>query len=338
LLTSGETRLEPNVGSRTGTYSPGVTGPLVVDAHVHVLPPAEDGRPPVRDPYDIWEYGDKPDVEVLDTPGTIEEVSAAMKAAGCDHFVALNMFVSGNELARMAAADPSAPPPTFETHLDALRERLHALNKWAVELAAGRADMTPFAAVDPSVLGGDAGAAELAWAAERGALGVKIHPVGQGFRPDDPRMDAIWDVCVELDLAVVAHSGASRGMVEWAEPLAFAPLLARYPKLKLVLAHLGGARWSQASELAEAFPQVAFDLCEIVAWDGAPHAPSRDELGRLIGNIGSDRVLFGTDFPWYDVARTVEQVLDLPHLADQEKEAILGANAARILALPVSPR
>ena len=42
--------------------------------------------------------------------------------------------------------------------------------------------------------------------------------------------------------------------------------------------------------------------------------------------------MLGTDF-WYDL--TVELVMDLPGLALEEREAILGANAARILHLPV---
>jgi len=103
-----------------------------------------------------------------------------------------------------------------------------------------------------------------------------------------------------------------------------------------VLAHLGGGRWRQAADVAAAFPNVSFDLCEIVAWAGAPGAPTRDELGSMISEIGPERVLFGTDFPWYDVGATIDQVMELPHLATEQKEGILGANAIRILGLPVS--
>jgi predicted TIM-barrel fold metal-dependent hydrolase len=55
----------------------------------------------------------------------------------------------------------------------------------------------------------------------------------------------------------------------------------------------------------------------------------------MIRLIGPDRVLFGTDFPWYDVESTIDQVMDLPHLSRDEKEAILGANAIRTLGLEV---
>ena len=85
-----------------------------------------------------------------------------------------------------------------------------------------------------------------------------------------------------------------------------------HPRLHLLLAHLGGASWHQIRAFAAAFPSVSFDLCEIIAWTGAPGAPTADELGRLIRDIGPERVLFGTDFPWYEVDRTIDQLMDLP--------------------------
>src|SRR5207248_6586390 len=107
--------------------------------------------------------------------------------------------------------------------------------------------------------------------------------------------------------------------------------------LQVVLAHLGGGAWRQTVALAEAFPDVAFDLCEIIEWIGAPQAPTADELARMIQQGGPERVLLGTDFPWYDLERTAGPVMDLPVLGQAEKEAILGENAARILALDVEP-
>ena len=45
------------------------------------------------------------------------------------------------------------------------------------------------------------------------------------------------------------------------------------------------------------------------------------------------RVMMGSDYPWYDLDHTVERVLALPLLAEEEKHAILGANALAILGL-----
>ncbi|GAI54065.1 unnamed protein product [marine sediment metagenome] len=41
----------------------------------------------------------------------------------------------------------------------------------------------------------------------------------------------------------------------------------------------------------------------------------------------------GSDFPWYDIDHSVERVMELPLLSTEQKEALLGANAIRILGL-----
>ena len=132
---------------------------------------------------------------------------------------------------------------------------------------------------------------------------------------------------------MLSHSGTARGATQYAEPRAFAEVLRKFPDLTVVLAHLGGGSWHQTAELAQRFPQVVFDCCEIVEWTGAPNAPSDEALARLIRDIGPHRVMLGTDFPWYDLDHTVERVMDLPLLSREEKEGMLGANAVRILRL-----
>ena len=46
--------------------------------------------------------------------------------------------------------------------------------------------------------------------------------------------------------------------------------------------------------------------------------------------------MFGTDFPWYQVDRTIDQVMALPHLAQEERQGILGTNAVTHLGLRVA--
>ena len=85
--------------------------------------------------------------------------------------------------------------------------------------------------------------------------------------------------------------------------------------------------------MADAFPNALFDTSEITEWHGAPLAPTQKELARLIQDIGPYRVMMGTDFPWWDPIDCVERVMDLPFLAQEEKEAILGETAVRLLGI-----
>jgi len=304
-----------------------VADELRIDAHLHLYESKVAGLRE-KETYEIWEYGPKQDIAFARFGGDIEDAEAAMAEAGYTHAVIANLFAIALLDEDLRSADP---------HVQA--ERLMAFNLWACNVAATRGQLSVFVAVDPTVLGGDPGAAHLREMVERhGARGVKIHPVVQRFLPDDPRMHPIYQACVDLGIPVLSHSGSDRDGAAYAEPGAFAGLLRRFPDLNLVLAHLGGGAWRQTAAFAEAFPQASFDLCEIIAWTGAPNAPSARELAKLILEVGPQRVMLGTDFPWYDLADTAKRVMDLPLLSHQQKTEVLGANAARILRLPVTRR
>jgi predicted TIM-barrel fold metal-dependent hydrolase len=310
-----------------------MTGPMV-DVHVHVLPSDDD---PIRDGYEIWEYGPRQGVVFSDARGTVDEIDAAVGDAGFAHVVAVNLFAA--DVVRDAALErlPEGERARGASEiLDAMPDRMREFNRWICDVARTRSWMTPFVAADPHVLGGESGAAHLRELAEsRGARGIKIHPAVQRFRPDDPGMTAIYRECRSLGLAVLSHSGSAHGPFQWAEPAAFAPVLRDHPGLTVVLAHLGGGRWRQTAELAAAFPNVVFDLCEVIEWTGAPDAPTDQQLAALIREAGPDRVVMGSDWPWYDLAHTVQRVHELPGLSDDERDGILGGNAARLLGLPL---
>jgi predicted TIM-barrel fold metal-dependent hydrolase len=296
---------------------------LRVDCHMHLYETKAAGRRE-KETYEIWEYGTKSDVVFSPLDGDIEDAEAAMAQAGFAHGIIANLFAIALLDDELRSASTAAQAT-----------RLMAFNRWACEMAANRPQLTVFVAADPTVLGGAPGAAHLREMVEdHGARGIKIHPVVQRFMPDDPRMHPIYQACVELGIPVLSHAGSSRDGAAYAEPRAFANMVRKFPDLGLVLAHLGGGAWRQTAAFAEAFPQVSFDLCEIIAWTGAPNAPTSTELAKLILDVGPQRVMLGTDFPWYGLADTADRVMALPLLSAEHKTAILGANAARILRLP----
>jgi uncharacterized protein len=301
-----------------------VASTLRIDSHLHLYKTKSAGRLE-KETYEIWEYGPKGDVVYARYDGDIEDTEAAMVEAGYAHAVIANLFAIALLDDELRAADVRRQA-----------EYLMAFNRWAYDVAAAHPKLTVFAAADPTVLGGEPGAAHLKDLVENhGARGIKIHPVVQGFLPDDQRMHPIYRTCIELGIPVLSHSGSARGATPYAEPRSFSGVMRAFPELKLVLAHLGGGAWRQTTAFAEAFPQVTFDLCEIIAWTGAPNAPTSSELARLILDIGPQRVMLGTDFPWYDLVDTAERVMNLPLLSEEQKTGILGGNAARILRLPV---
>ena len=306
----------------------------VVDVHVHLSESRAIGAAS-KAAYDIWEYGEHQGVSYADADGALDDLLAAMGRGGVEHAVVVNAFSIDEWRTRDIAAGDGDGSPASDEGFGALATGMVRFNEWLVDTVAPLPRITPFVAVDPWLLSPAQLRTHLEQMRRRGARGVKIHPVEQRFAAADPRMLPIYQTCVELDLTVLAHSGPSRDGRDLASPRAFARVIASVPALRLVLAHLGGAAWRQAAEFAAAHPQVLFDLSEIIAWTGAPRAPTVAELVRLVRDIGVERVLFGSDFPWYDPGDTAERVRGLRGLSTGECAAIMGENAVRALSLAV---
>jgi predicted TIM-barrel fold metal-dependent hydrolase len=311
-------------------------GPLV-DVHVHLYENRDVGLQ-AKDNYTIWEYGEDPGVDFAPFAGDVEDLADTFGRGGFDRAVVVHLFETA--LARQEAMARLAPghsgEEAFEARAvvdEAVAQAMVASNQWVAAVAQSIPMVEVLVTVDPTVLGPAALVDHLVGLADAGVRGIKLHPVSQGYLPDDARLHPIYDICSESGLVVLSHSGPGHRGGASARPSEFVTVLEKWPDLRLVLAHLGGASWRETEALAGSFPHVVFDLSEIIEWVGAPNAPSAPDLTGLIQAIGVDRVMLGSDFPWYDPARTVDRVMSLPGLGAGEKEAILGGNAVRVLGL-----
>jgi aminocarboxymuconate-semialdehyde decarboxylase len=122
--------------------------------------------------------------------------------------------------------------------------------------------------------------------------------------------------------------------------LVFGGVLDRLPDLKVVLAHGGGyvsfamGRMDHAHgvrpEAQEFITRAPSDYVKHFYYDTITH--SADALAFLIDQVGAQQVVMGTDYP-ADMATTdpVAAVDAVPGLGAEEREMILGRNAARLL-------
>lgn len=284
---------------------------MIVDGHLHVYRSKQEGLR-AKDDYEVWEYGSGASVIFADSAGDVEDAMAALARGSAAMAIVTNMLPP-----IVDAADRGA--------------ELVAFNEWLCGVATKQPSFVPLYGVDPSVLPIPAQLPYLrSWATQTQWAGVKLHPPAHGYRVTDEALWPLFAACQELGHPILCHSGPSRDRVPRAEPESFRPVLAAFPQLKLIVAHLGGAAWRQTPKLAADFPGVHFDCSEIIHWLGARNAPTQAEFVQLVRAVGADRVLMGSDFPWYDVSRTIELVRSLPLLSDHEKAQILGGNAQRI--------
>lgn len=312
--------------------------PIRVDSHVHLYRSVAEGTAE-KDGYQVWEYGEKEGVPASDYPGTLDDILEAMRGSGMAKSVVVNLFIAREhrrgEIEKLPHHLNRAQKEKAIGEIDALViERLKQFNRWICEVAQAHPEIVPFVGADVTALAGDNCAGHVRDMVENhGARGVKLHAAAGGFDMSDQRLWPMYAACEEFGVPIIGHSGPDRDGAGLAEPRAFGRMLKEFPRLKVVLAHMGGATWEQALEIAETYPNAFFDCCEIIEWTGGSNAPTERQLAELIRDVGPARVMMGSDFPWYDLDHTVERVMALPVLSTEQKEGILGANAVRILNL-----
>jgi predicted TIM-barrel fold metal-dependent hydrolase len=299
-----------------------------VDTHVHVYSTAEQGLFETSE-YPITEYGEKPGVRFSSRAGTVQDALDAMDLAAIDYAAMLGSF----ELPALPFPPEQARHWPNDPPFAALADDLVDYNRWLCAVGAEQRRLLPFVTVNPAVMTSKQSARHVAELIdERGARGMKMHNIGIRTYPDDPGLEGTFEVCQERGIPIVVHCGPDARGYNWATPASFVPVMEKFPRLPLILAHLGGAAWRDLAVVADAHPQVWFDLSETVNWVGATNGATAEQLVGLIERVGVERVLMGSDFPWYEPADTAQHVEDLG-LSDDAARAILGDNAARLLKL-----
>jgi uncharacterized protein len=123
---------------------------------------------------------------------------------------------------------------------------------------------------------------------------------------------------------------ASRDFVTTPEKLG--RLVAQFPEVNFVAAHMGG--------LAAPFDEVEKHLAPrnnlYLDTSNAAHMFSREQFIQLTTIHGPDRILFGTDWPWFshkDEVPFIQELLIQAGFTEEEQSRIFSRNIAQLLSL-----
>ncbi|WP_137994467.1 amidohydrolase family protein [Streptomyces vilmorinianum] len=200
------------------------------------------------------------------------------------------------------------------------------LNSWAAGFAARTPDCLHTATLYP-----EAGATGyVRRAIDDGVRVFKVHLQVGGFDPNDPLLEAGWGEIADAGVPVVIHCGSGPAPGKFTGPGPVGRLLARHPRLRLIVAHMGMPEYADFLDLAERYEGVhldttmAFtDFSERLAPFPAAELPRLRELG--------DRILFGSDFPNIPYPYVHQlQALERLGLGDDWLRRVLHANAAEL--------
>ncbi len=272
--------------------------PGIVDAHVHFLPDRLQDA--------VWRWFDR-----LTPPwpvtyrGPAEDRLTALAACGVRHHTALAY-----------------------AHRPGM---LSFLNDHTLGLAAAAPAVIPTFTIypEPGV------AAEAERCLEAGGRAVKVHLQVGGFDATDPLLAGAWGLLQDAGTPIILHAGAvadGSGNEEWCGADKVRRLLSQFPRLRLVIAHLGAPDHEAFVTLAEQHDGIWLDTA-MVFTDPPYLGPSPLHLVQRVADLG-DQIVFGSDFPTipHQFAAQVSGLVSLG-IGDSWLRKVLWSNGLQLFGL-----
>ena len=254
----------------------------------------------------------------------------------------------------------SINPFWYRADRDTASEVVRLNNEGLVEICARHPDrFVAFASV--ALQFPDLAAQQLEHAVKK--LGLRGAAVGASVGDDefaDPKFHPFWRKCEELDVLVFLHPQGTpelarrlkgNGVLENVignpldttialSHLIFEGTLDMFPGLKICSAHGGGylaSYMDRSDHGCLTFPhrcnrklkKKPTEYLRKLYYDALIFTP--EALRHLAANVGSSQIMLGTDYPYPWEDKAVDHILKTPSLSDDERIAILGKTAAKLL-------
>lgn len=198
--------------------------------------------------------------------------------------------------------------------------QIRAINEFIAEQCAIHPEFIGFGSLHPDAEDIEA---EVENIISLGLKGVKLHPDFQLFNIDDEKALPMYE-CFAGRLPLIIHTGDNR--YSWSHPARLARVLKMFPKLDCVAAHFGGYTvWDEAYDL------LKDTQCVVDTSSTTGMMNDYEHLRRIADMWGTDRMLFGSDFPMWDHSEELERVAKLG-LKGDALEDVMWRNAERFMA------
>ncbi|WP_193612085.1 amidohydrolase family protein [Nocardioides lijunqiniae] len=163
------------------------------------------------------------------------------------------------------------------------------LNDWSRDFAAGVPEVLRSATFYPE----PEAPSYVAELVADGVEVVKVHVQVGEFHLDDPLLDAVWGTLEDAGTPVVIHAGSGPVGNAFTGPDPLRRVLERFPRLCVVVAHMGAPECAEFLEMAETYERVHLDTT-MVFTEFFGQYPA-ELVPRL--RDAQHKVLLGSDFP-----------------------------------------
>jgi predicted TIM-barrel fold metal-dependent hydrolase len=149
--------------------------------------------------------------------------------------------------------------------------------------------------------------------------GVKLHPLLDGYHPDDAIVHPIIELLIERRLPALIHCGHPIFTLPWS----IEELIRRYPDARIILGHMGHGNIihiNGAIDVAARNPNVYLETSGM---------PMHTKIAEAVERVGPDRVLYGSDAPFHHPAVELTKVR-VSGLTPDLALRVLGENGRRL--------
>lgn len=212
------------------------------------------------------------------------------------------------------------------------------------EYVAGYVNQHPekligFCSVDPN---DDDAVEQLDYAILRlGLRGLKLGPIYQNVHPSDSGIMKVFKRAEELDIPILIHQGTTfccNVSLEVANPVLLQPIALQFPKLRIVIAHMGHPWIGETLSLIRKHPPLFADISALYyrPWQFYNALVLAMEYGVL------HKLLFGSDYPVTTPASTIEALgkvnsvaegTSMPRIPVQKIEEMIHRDTLSLLGL-----
>ena len=222
-------------------------------------------------------------------------------------------------------------------------EKTSAQNDWLASVCREDSRFIGFGSVHPG--DGKASLDEMyRCVKELGLKGFKLHPNTQNFDCNEPGFIDVLKRAAELDVPVIVDSYSP---FDDTQPSKLLNAILASPETKICLAHVGGWRYLDFGIYGDLRRRTAIDINVYFDLSASCvlfyQTPFQEQFRWITENIGGDRLLFGSDFPFYLPKKGGGCLLCSPkysievirHFGYPEEwiTKIVGGNAAKLLHL-----
>lgn len=204
------------------------------------------------------------------------------------------------------------------------------LNQWAAQFAAQTPDCIHTATFFPEPEAFDYTRAAL----DAGVRVFKVHIQVGAFSPTDPLLKPVWGLIEDAGVPVVIHCGSGPAAGEFTGPDRVKALLKQFPRLRLIVAHMGMPEYTDFLDLAEEYDDVRLDTTMAFTDFSEEKAPFPQADYPRLQHLGH-KILFGSDFPNipYGYTEAITALQSLPGVDDDWMRAVLYRNGAGLFGI-----